>query len=158
MAIDEMSGFIIIVVLIFVLLLWPGLSACKSRYGGGYSCNRPCMRRSPMYFEGLETAIPVDPSIQYEKQEPLPYGELIQKTGLPRSVAESHKEFTTDNPHSTTVSSRDTERDDPNDVNPWVGLRRPQYQVPIANTQPDSRVVSSETPSQMRANKSFTLF
>ena len=67
----------------------PGFTTSTQSAGSATWC--------PMYFEGLETAIPVDPSIQYEKQEPLPYGELIQKTGLPRSVAESHKEFTTDN-------------------------------------------------------------
>jgi hypothetical protein len=154
--IDEMSGFIIVIVLIFILLLWPGLNSCRQRFGG-YSYNKPCIGR-PMYFEGLETAIPVDKSVKYSPVAPMPYNELIQKVGLPKSVEESHKEFTTDNPHSTTVSSRDTVRDDPNDVNPWIGLRRPRYHVPIANTQPDSRIVSSETPSQMRENKAFTLF
>jgi hypothetical protein len=146
MAIDEMSGFIIIVVLIAILLLWPTINCYRSRYFG-CGCRQAYRRpyqMTPVYLEGLETKTPLP-----ETATALPYNELIQKKALEPSVKESHQRFISEAPHRTTTSSMDTERDDPNDVNPWVGLKRPKYYDPIANTQAASRIVSSETPDQM---------
>lgn len=145
---DETTGFFIIIVLIAILLLWPILSASGKKY-----MSRGCERSNneqacdlTVEKEGLETKSP-------QPQKLVPYSELIQNMALEKSVSESHKRFITDAPHRTTVSSSDTERDDPNDINPWIGLRRPKYYDNVASNQPASRVVSSESPLQMPVYK-----
>ena len=96
----------------------------------------------------------------YDYHDPLrvPHGQDLDnasewdpaKLSLEKDVFDSHREFTEDAYISTQgANSTDTIRDDPNDVNPWVGLRRPDYTG--AFSESDARVVSSEYPDQMKS-------
>ena len=73
--------------------------------------------------------------------------EYILQNGIDSSVVESHREFTDETQHRTTGASVETVRDDPNDIVPWIGLRRPDYHGVFADK--DARVTHSEDPRQM---------
>jgi hypothetical protein len=75
------------------------------------------------------------------------YRDFIASNSLEQSVYDSHNQFTTDANHRTSGASGLTIRTDDNDINPWVGLRRPNYLA--VSTGDESRVVPSETPGQM---------
>lgn len=79
------------------------------------------------------------------------------KLALEDSIYQSHAEFAAEADLSTTSTAALQIRDDPNDVVPWRGLKRPDYQGVFSAD--DSRVVSSEEPSQMiSANATSLLF
>jgi hypothetical protein len=84
------------------------------------------------------------------------YATATQKMALEASVTDSHKKFASELRKKTGTASNNTERDDSNDVNPWVGLRRPKYRT-VASSQADARSVSSESPDQMLDYRPFTL-
>lgn len=68
--------------------------------------------------------------------------------GLEQSIIDSHKQFTDEAYfHAQGANATDVIRDDTNDVNPQVGLRRIDYSGVFSGD--DARVVSSEDPSQM---------
>lgn len=71
----------------------------------------------------------------------------IQVLGLEQSVVDSHRSFCKDSARSTTVASNVPTRSYDQDINPWVGLRRPDYcGVRIGDT---ARVVPSEYCDQL---------
>jgi len=156
--IDEKLGFIIIIILIAILLLWPTINNCRMRVAQRCQSEyKPCMLRPQCNMEGLEQK-----DIKLDSDRPMvekdeTYGQYVEQEALDPSVFESQRRYTTDSPHRTTVSSSDTVRDDPNDVNPWVGLRRPVYNSPFARNHDQSRIVSSEEPDQMPINRSFLI-
>jgi len=76
------------------------------------------------------------------------YGQVAQYMSVEPEVYESHSRYSSDMNRSTSGPSYMSERDDPNDVVPWVGLRKPKYQDVFAGD--DARVDSSEAPDQMR--------
>jgi hypothetical protein len=80
------------------------------------------------------------------------YQNAMQKMGLEQTVSDSHKQFMDEVHHRTSTSSKMTVRTDDNDINPWVGLRRPRYNHG-ATPESDARTVSSETPNQLPFNK-----
>lgn len=69
---------------------------------------------------------------------------------LEGSVYDSHREFVKDAYVSTQgPNNKNTVRDDTNEINPRVGLRRVDYTDLAAQSQSDARVVSSEYPEQI---------
>ena len=95
--------------------------------------------------ETVQNHLEGDPGMVNKKsnyQESLPY------MALENDVFKSQKTWLYELPHSTTVSSKDTVRDDRNDINPQVGLRRSNYQS-SAQSHESNRTVHSEYPYQM---------
>ena len=76
------------------------------------------------------------------------YGAVAQYMAIEPEVYESHARYSRDMGRSTSGASMLPVRDDPNDVVPWVGLRKPKYQD--AYSQPGARQEHSEIPDQMR--------
>lgn len=76
------------------------------------------------------------------------YSEVAQYMSVEPEVYESHNRFTSDMGRSTSGASMLPVRDDPNDVVPWVGLRKPKYQEVFVS--PYARQEHSESPDQMR--------
>jgi hypothetical protein len=65
-----------------------------------------------------------------------------------KSVIDSHKSFVND-AFSMTPTPALSVRDDPNDINPWVGLRRIDYSGVVLDG--NARSISTEAPDQMRS-------
>ncbi len=84
------------------------------------------------------------------------YNSATQKMALEDGIFSSHQKFATELNKKTSTSSQFIERDDPNDIVPWVGLRKPRYQT-RASPEADARVTSSEDPSQMQTYRPFML-
>lgn len=75
------------------------------------------------------------------------YNDFVALNSLESTVYKSHDNFVKDVQNRVTGASAMSIRADDNDVNPWVGLRRPNYY----DVTPDinARVVPSEFPHQM---------
>lgn len=73
---------------------------------------------------------------------------------LEKSVFDSHNSFVDDAYSSMTPSSAASVRDDRNDVNPRVGLRRVDYSGIILDGS--ARTISTETPDQMESENQST--
>lgn len=86
------------------------------------------------------------------------YNNMMQKMSLESEVSDSHKRFVKDVTRSTSgaAGASMTVRSDDNDINPWVGLRRPRYRTP-ASANSDARTVHSEYPDQMYGERAFTI-
>lgn len=74
------------------------------------------------------------------------FNDYLVNQGLEKNVIDSHRMYVDESLHSTTGASVETVRDDDNDVNPRVGLRRTNYFDTYA--LPDARTVHSELPHQ----------
>ncbi len=83
------------------------------------------------------------------------YNEVAQYSALEPEVFKSHSEYTTDLQASTSGASMMSVRSDPNDVNRWIGLRRPDYHSVWA--APDARVDHSEFPDQQATTTRYLL-
>lgn len=83
------------------------------------------------------------------------YSQVVQLTSLEPEVYASHAAFTNDLGITNKGASTLTVRSDPNDVNPWIGLRRPDYHS--VYTMCDARVDSSESPDQMFAQTRYLI-
>ncbi len=75
------------------------------------------------------------------------WNQIAQYQALEPEVYKSHEEYSQDMNRSTSGASMMTIRTDDNDINPWIGLRRPSYY----GTYPadDARVTATEVPTQM---------
>ncbi len=78
------------------------------------------------------------------------YNSVAAFMSVEPSVYESHARYSADMGRSTSGASMLPVRDDPNDVVPWVGLRKPKYQS--VHAQDGARQEHSEIPDQMRAS------
>lgn len=83
------------------------------------------------------------------------YNQVAQLTSLEPEVYASHASFTNDLGITNKGASTLTVRSDPNDINPWIGLRRPDYRS--VYTMCDARVDSSESPDQMFAQTRYLI-
>lgn len=83
------------------------------------------------------------------------FNSVAQYMSVEPEVYESHARYSTDMGSSTSGPSMLPERDDPNDVVPWVGLRRPKYQDAYA--APDARQEHSEIPDQMPTGNTYII-
>lgn len=78
-------------------------------------------------------------------QEPINIADSLEV-----DIAKSHNEYLAGSTvFGQGVASMASVRDDPNDINPWVGLRPPRYHTQ-AQPQEGTRVISSELPSNLR--------
>lgn len=75
------------------------------------------------------------------------YNQVAQYSALEPEVYSSHENYSNDMNRSTSGASMMTIRSDPNDVNMWRGLRRPDYKS--IYPADDVRVDSTEIPDQM---------
>jgi hypothetical protein len=83
------------------------------------------------------------------------YNAVAQYMSIEPEVYESHSRYSEDMGRSTSGASMLPVRDDPNDVVPWVGLRKPRYHEAYAN--PGARQEHSEIPDQMRGNSFYCI-
>jgi hypothetical protein len=83
------------------------------------------------------------------------YNHVMQYQALEPEVFDSHQGFSYDIGVSNSGASAMTVRSDPNDVVPWVGLRRPDYHSVYAGDT--ARVDHSENPDQMFAKTHYLL-
>lgn len=83
------------------------------------------------------------------------YNEVAQYTSLEPEVFSSQEEYSREINRSTSGASAMSVRDDPNDVNPWIGLRKIDYHSVYPNI--DARVDSSESPDQMPSQTRYLL-
>lgn len=82
------------------------------------------------------------------------YSAMSQYMSLEPEVFASHESYSKDMVRSTTGPSAMAERSDPNDVVPWVGLRRPDYNVPLSS---NIRVEPTEFTDQLYARTRYVL-
>jgi hypothetical protein len=82
------------------------------------------------------------------------YNQTIQYMSLDPEVFTSHVQYDKDMDRTTTGPSAMAERSDPNDVVPWVGIRRIDYDVPLSS---NARVEPSEFPDQPMPQTNYTL-
>lgn len=83
------------------------------------------------------------------------YNEAIEYMSLDPEVFKSHEEYSFDVGIANRGASTMTVRSDPNDVVPWVGLRRPDYWSVYPAC--DARQDTSQTPDQMFAPTHYLL-
>lgn len=83
------------------------------------------------------------------------YGQVAQYMSLEPEVFESHGQYSNDMNRLSLGPSTMAERSDPNDVVPWVGLRRPDYKSTSASE--GARVEHSEIPDQQYDQKVFSI-
>ena len=86
--------------------------------------------------------------------EEMPWSEAIDTLGLEQSVLDSHKAFVQDATRTTTTASNMPTVEFDTDVVPWVGLRRPDYNVLVGST---ARTVPSEYTDQLAQRTRFLL-
>lgn len=83
------------------------------------------------------------------------YNDYVMDTGLEPSVKESHNRFIDEIKSRTSGASAQTTFSHETVENPWVGLRRPAYDVDVSE---DARVVPSSYKYQMSTNNTPKLF
>ena len=79
------------------------------------------------------------------------YQDAMKCMSLEPDVGNSHEAWISNIQGKTTTASKDTIRDDPNDINPWVGLRRPKYKT-RAQPLAQARTIASDVPGEMLDN------
>jgi hypothetical protein len=85
------------------------------------------------------------------------YQQAIQSMSLEEDIQNSHSKWIGAIEHRTTSASKESVRDDPNDINPWVGLRRPNYKTK-AQPLAEARTIASDIPCEMLDNSgSYTI-
>ena len=151
---DElMNLFIITIVLAVIILLWFGYTSYSKK------CMPVCVESEGLTDDRSAFEKFDDRQLMSERMtDPIDntFQGYLEHAAVDQSVFDSHKRFISEAPHRTTVASIFTKRDDPNDINPFVGLRRPRYHTQASN-QPQSRIVSSEDPEQMPSTGRFVL-
>lgn len=83
------------------------------------------------------------------------YNSVMQYASLEPEVFDSHNSYSSNVGIANSGASSLSVRSDPNDVNPWVGLRRPDYHS--VHSGCDVRVDHSEIPDQMFASTHYLL-
>jgi len=110
-----------------------------SNYSGGASHQTPKMT----YFKNKKVEDDKDDLLDKHMN----YKEYVEESSLEPSIYKSHNKFIDGVQHRTTGASVETILGGDVDINPWVGLRRPNYYSTTAGSS--SRVVHSEIPDQM---------
>ena len=82
------------------------------------------------------------------------YNSVMQHIGLEPEIYESHANYSSDMNRLALGPSTLSERTDPSDVVPWIGLRRTRYEV---YADEDARVEHSETPDQMATRATYCI-
>ncbi len=81
------------------------------------------------------------------------YNSVAQYMSIEPEVYDSQAKYTKDMGRSTSGASMLPVRDDPNDVVPWVGLRKPKYRDVYSSD--GARQDHSDIPDQMRTNSFY---
>lgn len=105
---------------------------------------------------GTSRDMPVEGTLSPVRRGAFDYQEFLVNTAIDDATKKTHAEFVYDLPLRSSTASMAVERDDRMDLNSWTGLRRPVYNSP-AQSQPESRQVSSESPDQMPSNSQFVV-
>ena len=105
---------------------------------------------------GTSRDMPVEGTLSPVRRGAFDYQEFLVNTAIDDATKKTHAEFVYDLPLRSSTASMAVERDDRIDLNSWVGLRRAVYNSP-AQSQPESRQVSSESPDQMPSNSQFVV-
>jgi hypothetical protein len=85
--------------------------------------------------------------------EDMDYQEAIQRMAVSDDVAQSHKLYAED-PHRTALTASLQSEFEPVDTIPFVGLRRPNYNVPVG---PGARTVPSEYVDQLPVSTPYMI-
>lgn len=102
----------------------------------------------PFVLSGLSSS-----EIHQESVKPeYDYQNFLYKNGLEAERFDSHDKFIADTYSDSLLlgASKDIVRDDPNDINPYLGMRRPNYNVFIGS---GARQVPSEEQSQLPVSR-----
>ena len=83
------------------------------------------------------------------------YNSVVQYMSIEPEVFDSQAKYSRDMGRSTSGASMLPVRDDPNDVVPWIGLRKPKYQDVYSSS--GARQDHSEIPDQMRTNSFYCI-
>lgn len=83
------------------------------------------------------------------------YSTVAKYQALEPEVFDSHEQYADQVGVANSGASNMTVRSDPNDVVPWVGLRRPEYHKTFAKS--DARQVHSEYSDQMFSKTRYLL-
>ena len=76
------------------------------------------------------------------------YQDAMKCMSLEPAVSSSHQAWIGNIQGKTSTASKESVRDDPNDVNPWMGLRRPKYKT-RAQPLAEARTIASDVPNEM---------
>ena len=85
------------------------------------------------------------------------YDEVAQYMALESGVFESHAQYSAELNSMAAGPSRNIERDDANDLIPWMGLRKPDFQGVFADPKNKPRQEHSEYPDQMRRRNPYVI-
>ncbi len=170
-------GFAIIIVLIILWKCRKGKNDKKSRrgnYAQAFSGNKidanndyanivpsrdnlPLIAQDPVGSGAMNVTL----DDQYKKLKSAAnfddYNAMMQFASLEPEVFASQNAYTKEMTNSTSGASAQSVRDDPNDINPWVGIRGAVRDYSSVYSDSTSRVVSSETPDQMKQPTRFVL-
>jgi hypothetical protein len=105
---------------------------------------------------GTSLDMPVEGKLAPVSRGAFDYQEFLVNHAIDDATKKTHAEFVYDLPLRSSTASMAVERDDRIDINSWIGLRRPVYNS-AAQSQPESRQVSSESPDQMPDNSQFVV-
>ncbi len=145
----------VVIVLVLLLSCWDGKKAKPERDDGTSASPKrrppttdPCTKPSE-WGTGVENTKFRN---RYQDLTDLSgyddYNAVSQYMSVEPEVYESHARYSDDMGRSTSGASLLPVRDDPNDVVPWVGLRKPKYHE--AYCAPGARQEHSDIPDQMR--------
>ena len=155
-------GLSVAVAIVIVLLL-----SCKNKkttHKGSHASNKKRVTvRAPKRgksYEHSEYGTGLDNTASNNRYQDLAglasyedYNAVAAYMSVEPEVYESHARYSDDLGRSTSGASMLPVRDDPNDVVPWVGLRKPKYQDAFVTD--GARQEHSEIPDQMRGNSYY---
>lgn len=107
-----------------------------------------CLDKGKSYMEGASELNDVEDLSQKEDVDSdETFADYVVDNGLEKSVTESHKQYVKDLQQRTSGASVETVTSHDENINPWVGLRRPDYLS--IKVDPGAREVSSQTKEQL---------
>ena len=150
---SETLGLVLIVFGALVLIMIVSRSqsdlrvSCPSKPSSCYEPD-PCSRP-----EGFASELPYGSDKRSAQLAGSDYSQAIKNMALEDDVQASHSEWLGEFSHRTTTASKETVRDDPNDVVTPMGLAAVMLRNSSYNTfsqpQQGSRTIPSDVPSQM---------
>jgi uncharacterized membrane-anchored protein YhcB (DUF1043 family) len=125
-------------------------------------CRKRKTRKENYTSSMPDTAVAIEGHIQRsEELKDLAYAqdydEVAQYMALESGVFESHAQYSAELNSMAAGPSRNIERDDANDLIPWMGLRKPDFQGVFADPRNKPRQEHSEFPDQMRRRNPYVI-
>lgn len=135
----------IVVVLVLFIVAYTPVSAymlthqkCKKKEGFEPLAYEPYKYQTDKGEERAGITDDMDALVDMEHES---HQDTLLKLGVEQSVIDSHRAFVNDSGRTTTSASNQGTREYDQNPVPFVGLRRPDYSVPVGET---ARVVQSE--------------